>query len=282
MDNDHTPRTKESDMDDDYAARLKAERARRNAERDAKTAAKLAEIEAQGQESRARHEAAIADIKNRRAAQKEATAWERAQAEAIQRQRTIATPAVVSPVPVVAEQQVDDAVASKQQEKEARAAAKAERKAEKKAARSERKAERQAAFKAEMEAEQAEAARLRATYGRVHGSFTGKNGSVTLKDGYVKIGMGLVTKVPVDRAAVSFEGGGKTKRITATRVVTGGVLLGPLGAAAGAALRKDKAGAWIFVCDTRTGHVEQVPVMPKEVGQAIAFVASVESAQQLS
>ncbi len=265
-------------MDDDYAARLKAERDRKNTERDAKTAAKLAEIEARGQESRARHEAAIADIKDRRAAQKEASSWERAQTEAIQRRRAITAPTV----PVDAEQQVDDVVASKQQEKAARAAAKAERKAEKKAARSERRAEKREAFKAEMEAQQEEAARLRATYGRVHGSFTGKNGSVTLKDGYVKIGLGLVTKIPVEHAAVSFEGGGKTKRITATRVVTGGVLLGPLGAAAGAALRKDKAGAWIFVCDTRTGHVEQVPVMPKEVGQAIAFVASVESAQRLA
>jgi hypothetical protein len=280
MKNPH--RTKESDMDDDYAARLKAERARKNAARDAKTAAKLAEIEAKGKARTLKHEQAIADIKARRSTQQEATAWERAQAEAIQRQRTIATPAVVSPVPVVAERPAGDAVASRQQEKEARAAEKAERKAEKKAARVERRAAKREAFKAEMEAEQAEAARLRDTYGRVHGSFTGKNGSVTLKDGYVKIGLGLVTKVPVEHAAVSFEGGGKTKRITATRVVTGGVLLGPLGAAAGAALRKDKAGAWIFVCDTRTGHVEQVPVMPKEVGQAIAFVASVESAQQLS
>jgi hypothetical protein len=276
MKNPH--RTKESDMDDDYAARLKAERDRKNTERDAKTAAKLAEIEAKGQESRARHEAAIADIKARRSTQQEAAAWERAQTEAIQRRRAITAPTV----PVDAEQQVDDVVASKQQEKAARAAAKAERKAEKKAVRSERRAEKREAFKAEMEAQQEEAARLRATYGRVHGSFTGKNGSVTLKDGYVKIGLGLVTKIPVEHAAVSFEGGGKTKRITATRVVTGGVLLGPLGAAAGAALRKDKAGAWIFVCDTRTGHVEQVPVMPKEVGQAIAFVASVESAQRLA
>lgn len=265
-------------MDDDYAARLKAERDRKNTERDAKTAAKLAEIEAKGQESRARHEAAIADIKDRRVAKKEASSWERAQTEAIQRRRAITAPAV----PVDAEQQVDDVLASKQQEKAARAAAKAERKAEKKAARSERRAEKREAFKAEMEAQQEEAARLRAKYGRVHGAFIGKNGSVTLKDGYVKIGLGLVTKIPVEHAAVSFEGGGKTKRITATRVVTGGVLLGPLGAAAGAALRKDKAGAWIFVCDTRTGHVEQVPVMPKEVGQAIAFVASVESAQRLA
>lgn len=270
-------------MSDDYAARLQAERARKNAEREARMASKLAEIDRKDKAFQERNQKAIGEIKagrqhNReeRASRREADAWRQAQQAAIAPQhegpgapgQAPALPAVVS----------DQAALTKADKKAAKEAVRAE----KRAAKAERRAERNAEHQAQMQAQQAEDDRLKARYGRVEGFFAGKEGSVTLKNGYVKIGFGILTKVPVDSVAVSFEGGGRTKRMTATRVIAGGALLGPLGAAAGAALRKDKAGAWIFICDGRSGHVEQVPVMPKEVGKAMKFVAQVEAAQNLT
>lgn len=250
-------------MADDYAERLKAERARKNAERQARTDTKIAEIERKQVERAAYHQQAIDDIKARRNTHREEQQWDRAQRSAIAAE----TPAATPEQPDTAELEK----ASKQAAKEAKKAAKAERRAEK-----------NAEHQAHLQAQQAEDDRLKARYGGIWAAFTGKNGSITLKNGYVKIGLGLVTKVPVENVAVSFEDGGRTKRMTATRVIAGGALLGPLGAAAGAALRKDKAGAWIFVCDGRSGHVEQVAVMPKEVGQAMKLVAQVEAAQNLA
>lgn len=190
-------------MSDEYAARLKAERVRKNAERQARMAAKIADIEAKGQARKAKHEQAIA-----------------------------------------------------------------------------RHSERADELAAELTAKHADGAARARRYGGVYGRFAGRKGSVTLRDGIVKVG--VLGRIPVEHAAVSLESGGRTRRVTATRVVGGAVLAGPLGAAAGALARKKIPGSWLLICDTRTGHVDQVPVMEAELGDAAGFVAAVESAQQLS
>ncbi len=153
-------------------------------------------------------------------------------------------------------------------------------KAEKKAAKEAAKAEKRAAVQAREDAQKAEKTRLKKAYGHYYANFLGKEGNAGLKDGYVRIGAGLVTKVSIEHVSVQLVGQGSTGQMKAGRVVAGAVLAGPVGAVIGGMAKKEKAGTWIVIADSRTGASGQVPVLSSEIPQAVKFIAKVEAAQQ--
>lgn len=83
---------------------------------------------------------------------------------------------------------------------------------------------------------------------------------------------------PIDDIELTVEVEDQRSRITATRVVAGGVLLGPAGIILGGLARKDVTkGRMILVV---AGVQKQVYEFPgRNVDKAVAFIAAVEAAQ---
>lgn len=85
------------------------------------------------------------------------------------------------------------------------------------------------------------------------------------------------TKLPIAGASADFESGADKKRITGTRVITGGILFGPAGAVVGGALRKNKTKCYVTItfADGQNVIIE-API--KEETKARQFAAKVNAA----
>ncbi|HLS00537.1 MAG TPA: hypothetical protein VK054_00925 [Beutenbergiaceae bacterium] len=98
-------------------------------------------------------------------------------------------------------------------------------------------------------------------------------GHAVIRENYVN---GL-KKVPIAGATAEYESGATEKRITGTRVITGAVLFGPLGAVAGGVLRKDKSKCYVTITFP-DGNVVIVDAPLKEEKKAREFAATVNAA----
>lgn len=82
---------------------------------------------------------------------------------------------------------------------------------------------------------------------------------------------------PVAGASAVFESGADKRRMTATRVVTGGVVFGPAGAVVGGLLKKNKSKCYVTVT-LATGDVVIVEAPAKGEAEARRFAAKVNAA----
>lgn len=126
----------------------------------------------------------------------------------------------------------------------------------------------------------AERKRLKDTYGRAHAEFGGEKGVVRLSKGYVRVGIGVLTKVSIENAVVRLEGHGSTYRSTWTRVGVGMAVAGPLGGLVGGAAQKERPGTWIVVGDRHGGLPVRVPVLDSEIPDAVDFVTRIATVQR--
>lgn len=98
-------------------------------------------------------------------------------------------------------------------------------------------------------------------------------GHAVIKENYVN---GL-KKIPIAGATAEYESGATSKRITGTRVITGAVLFGPLGAVAGGVLRKDKSRCYVTITFP-SGDAVIVDAPLKDEKKAREFAATVNAA----
>lgn len=85
------------------------------------------------------------------------------------------------------------------------------------------------------------------------------------------------TRVPIAGATAEYESGATAKRITGTRVITGTVLAGPVGAVVGGALRKNKTKCYITIT-FNDGNAAIIEAPIKEESRARQFTAAVNAA----
>lgn len=84
-------------------------------------------------------------------------------------------------------------------------------------------------------------------------------------------------KIPIAGATAEFESGHTSKRVTGTRVITGAVLFGPIGAVAGGLLRKDKTKCYVTITFPDSNVViAEAPL--KDEARARKFAATVNAA----
>lgn len=98
-------------------------------------------------------------------------------------------------------------------------------------------------------------------------------GHAVIKENYVN---GL-KKFPIAGATAEYESGAVNKKITGTRIITGAVLLGPIGAVAGGALRKNKSLCYVTITFPN-GDVVIVDAPLKDEKKAREFAATVNAA----
>src|SRR5690625_210530 len=84
-------------------------------------------------------------------------------------------------------------------------------------------------------------------------------------------------KVPIAGATAEYETGRTAKRVTGTRVITGAVLFGPVGAVAGGLLRKDKSKCYVTIT-WPDGNVVIVDAPLKDEARVRKFAATVNAA----
>lgn len=104
--------------------------------------------------------------------------------------------------------------------------------------------------------------------------YMGRLGSHFLSNGEYSSGF---TKIPIAGATAEFESGADKKRITGTRVITGAVLFGPVGAVAGGALRKNKTKCYVTITFA-DGDVVIIESPIKDEPRARKFAAKVNAA----
>lgn len=84
-------------------------------------------------------------------------------------------------------------------------------------------------------------------------------------------------RVPVAEVSLDIEQGPDASRMTATRVITGGVLLGPVGMILGGMAKKGYAHNNLVV--TTNDEVVRIPFKASEYGAAIKFIEDVARIQ---
>lgn len=104
--------------------------------------------------------------------------------------------------------------------------------------------------------------------------YMGRLGSHFLSNGEYSSGL---TKIPIAGATAEYESGAGKKRVTGTRVITGAVLLGPVGAVAGGALRKTKTKCYVTITFA-DGNVVIIESPIKDEPKARKFAATVNAA----
>jgi len=102
----------------------------------------------------------------------------------------------------------------------------------------------------------------------------GRLGSHFVSNGQYSSGF---TKIPIAGATAEFESGAEKKRVTGTRVITGAVLFGPVGAVAGGALRKNKTKCYVTITFA-DGNVVIIESPIKDEPKARKFAATVNAA----
>lgn len=83
---------------------------------------------------------------------------------------------------------------------------------------------------------------------------------------------------PVDQVSVDIEMGADVRTMSPLRVIGGGVLLGPLGAVAGALARKDVT-RFALVLTFPSGVVVRLPFTRKDHHKAVKFLEAIVSKQ---
>lgn len=104
--------------------------------------------------------------------------------------------------------------------------------------------------------------------------YMGRLGSHFITNGEYSSGS---TKIPIAGATAEFESGAEQKRVTGTRVITGAVLFGPVGAVAGGALRKNKTKCYVTITFA-DGNVVIIESPIKDEPKARKFAATVNAA----
>ncbi len=104
--------------------------------------------------------------------------------------------------------------------------------------------------------------------------YMGRIGSHILSNGEYRSGL---TRVPISGATAEYESGATSKRVTGTRVITGAVLLGPVGALAGGVLRKNKTKCYVTITFA-DGNVAIIDAPVKDEPKARKFAATVNAA----
>lgn len=110
------------------------------------------------------------------------------------------------------------------------------------------------------------------TFGR-HGADCSFKG-IKVSGGRVQKGL---TVYPIAKCTVDLVEGGKSSRMTATRIGAGALLAGPVGAIIGGMAKKDRSKTWVIV--THPGGSFQEEVSSKDKPKAVAFVRSFEAAR---
>lgn len=94
---------------------------------------------------------------------------------------------------------------------------------------------------------------------------------------FTVINLRTVIDVPLAEVTLDIEQGPDASRMTATRVITGGVLLGPVGMLLGGMAKKGYAHNNLVV--TTNDEVARIPFKAKEYGKAIRFIEHVARVQ---
>lgn len=94
-----------------------------------------------------------------------------------------------------------------------------------------------------------------------------------IKENYVS---GL-KKIPIAGVTAEYEPGATNRRITGTRIITGALLAGPIGAVAGGALRKDTSKCYVMITFPN-GDAILVDAPLKDERKAREFAAKVNAA----
>ena len=94
---------------------------------------------------------------------------------------------------------------------------------------------------------------------------------------FTVINLRTVIDVPLAEVTLDIEQGPDASRMTATRVITGGVLLGPVGMLLGGMAKKGYAHNNLVV--TTNGEVARIPFKAKEYVKAIRFIEHVARVQ---